>query len=98
MKHDNHATPRVRNGGDGGRARKRVLAKERGRHVFISQIQRDHGGGGGGGVRGWVWGERVGGAEPPLPPARPKTPPAKASQQWSTISNGFIEDYLRAQP
>lgn len=25
-------------------------------------------------------------------------PPSEASKQWSTIANGFIEDYLRAQP
>ena len=27
-----------------------------------------------------------------------KKPPSQASQQWSNIANGFIEDYLRAQP
>jgi uncharacterized protein (DUF885 family) len=27
-----------------------------------------------------------------------KRAPSQASQQWSTIANGFIEDYLRAQP
>jgi uncharacterized protein (DUF885 family) len=27
-----------------------------------------------------------------------KKPPSQASQQWANIANGFIEDYLRAQP
>jgi hypothetical protein len=27
-----------------------------------------------------------------------KRPPSQASQQWASIANGFIEDYLRAQP
>ena len=27
-----------------------------------------------------------------------KKPPSQASQQWSNIANGFIEDYQRAQP
>jgi uncharacterized protein (DUF885 family) len=34
----------------------------------------------------------------PQPAAPAKKPPSQASQQWSNISNGFIEDYLRAQP
>ena len=32
------------------------------------------------------------------PTASVKKPPSQASQQWSTIANGFVEDYLRAQP
>ena len=27
-----------------------------------------------------------------------KKPPSQASQQWATIANGFVEDYLRDQP
>src|SRR5882724_12892234 len=34
----------------------------------------------------------------PQTSAPAKKPPSQASLQWSNISNGFIEDYLRAQP
>jgi len=34
----------------------------------------------------------------PQPSAPAKKPPSQASQQWSSIANGFIEDYLQAQP
>jgi Bacterial protein of unknown function (DUF885) len=34
----------------------------------------------------------------PQPSAPAKKPPSQASQQWTNVSNGFIEDYLRAQP
>jgi len=34
----------------------------------------------------------------PQPSAPAKKPPSQASQQWTNLSNGFIEDYLRAQP
>jgi hypothetical protein len=32
------------------------------------------------------------------PPASAKKAPSQASQQWATLANGFIEDYMRAQP
>ncbi|HWJ35426.1 MAG TPA: DUF885 domain-containing protein [Steroidobacteraceae bacterium] len=34
----------------------------------------------------------------PQSSAPAKKPPSQASLQWANISNGFIEDYLRAQP
>jgi len=34
----------------------------------------------------------------PHPAAPAKKAPTQASQQWSSIANGFIEDYLQAQP
>jgi uncharacterized protein (DUF885 family) len=34
----------------------------------------------------------------PQPSAPAKKAPSQASQQWSSIANGFIEDYLQAQP
>jgi uncharacterized protein (DUF885 family) len=34
----------------------------------------------------------------PPPPAAAKKAPSQASQQWSNLANGFIEDYLRSQP
>src|SRR5712692_5100749 len=34
----------------------------------------------------------------PQTSAPAKKAPSQASQQWAAISNGFIEDYLRAQP
>jgi hypothetical protein len=34
----------------------------------------------------------------PQPSAPAKKAPTQASQQWSSIANGFIEDYLQAQP
>jgi len=40
----------------------------------------------------------VGCSQAPQPAAPAKKPPSQASQQWAAISNGFIEDYLRAQP
>src|ERR1700733_5769300 len=40
----------------------------------------------------------VGCGRPPPPAGPEKRPPSKASQQWMNLSNGFIEDYLRAQP
>ena len=40
----------------------------------------------------------VGCGPAPQPSAPTKKPPSQASQQWTTLSNGFIEDYLRAQP
>jgi len=40
----------------------------------------------------------VGCGQAPQPAAPAKKPPSQASLQWSNISNGFIEDYLRAQP
>ncbi len=40
----------------------------------------------------------VGCGQAPQPSAPAQKPPSQASQQWSTIANGFIEDYLRAQP
>src|SRR3984885_13451231 len=40
----------------------------------------------------------VGCGRPPPPAGPEKRPPSKASQQWINLSNGFIEDYLRAQP
>jgi hypothetical protein len=40
----------------------------------------------------------VGCGQSPQPSAPTQKPPSQASQQWSTTANGFIEDYLRAQP
>jgi uncharacterized protein (DUF885 family) len=40
----------------------------------------------------------VGCGQAPQPAAPAKKPPSQASQQWTNLSNGFIEDYLRAQP
>jgi uncharacterized protein (DUF885 family) len=40
----------------------------------------------------------VGCGQSPQPSAPAKKPPSPASQQWSTLANGFIEDYMRAQP
>jgi len=40
----------------------------------------------------------VGGGQAPQPAAPAKKPASQASQQWTNLSNGFIEDYLRAQP
>src|ERR1700736_208243 len=40
----------------------------------------------------------VGCGQAPQPSAPAKKPPSEASQQWANVSNGFIEDYLRAQP
>jgi uncharacterized protein (DUF885 family) len=40
----------------------------------------------------------VGCGQAPHPAAPAKKPPSQASQQWANLSNGFIEDYLRAQP
>jgi hypothetical protein len=40
----------------------------------------------------------VGCGQAPQPSAPAQKPPSQASQQWSTTANGFIEDYLRAQP
>ena len=40
----------------------------------------------------------VGCGQTPQPAAPAKKPPSQASQQWMNLSNGFIEDYLRAQP
>ena len=34
----------------------------------------------------------------PRSDATAKKPPSQASQQWNTIANGFVEDYLRGQP
>jgi uncharacterized protein (DUF885 family) len=34
----------------------------------------------------------------PQPSASAKKPPSRASVQWANTANGFIEDYLRAQP
>lgn len=34
----------------------------------------------------------------PQPQGPVKKPPSQASQQWTTLANGFIEDSLRAQP
>jgi uncharacterized protein (DUF885 family) len=34
----------------------------------------------------------------PQPSVPAKKPPSQASQQWTNIANGFVEDYLRAQP
>ncbi len=34
----------------------------------------------------------------PQPSAPAKKAPSQASQQWSSIANGFLEDYLQAQP
>ena len=34
----------------------------------------------------------------PPPATSAKKPPSQASQQWTTIANGFVEDYLRDQP
>ncbi len=45
----------------------------------------------------WVLG-LVGCGQAPHSTAPVKKPPSQASQQWSNIANGFIEDYLRAQP
>ncbi len=36
--------------------------------------------------------------EAPHPSAPAKKPPSQASQQWANVANGFVEDYLRAQP
>jgi hypothetical protein len=44
----------------------------------------------------WLVG-MVGCGQSPPPAAGPK-PPSQASQQWTAIANGFVEDYLRAQP
>jgi uncharacterized protein (DUF885 family) len=40
----------------------------------------------------------VGCNQAPQSSAPVKRPPSQASQQWADIANGFIEDYLRAQP
>jgi uncharacterized protein (DUF885 family) len=40
----------------------------------------------------------VGCGQAPPPSAPAKKPPSQASQQWTNLSNGFIEDYLQAQP
>ena len=40
----------------------------------------------------------VGCGQAPQPAAPAKKPASQASQQWTNLSNGFIEDYLRAQP
>jgi uncharacterized protein (DUF885 family) len=40
----------------------------------------------------------VGCGQAPQPSAPVKKPPSQASQQWMNLSNGFVEDYLRAQP
>jgi uncharacterized protein (DUF885 family) len=40
----------------------------------------------------------VGCGQAPQPAAPAKKPLSQASQQWMNLSNGFIEDYLRAQP
>jgi hypothetical protein len=40
----------------------------------------------------------VGCGQGPQPSAPAQKPPSQASQQWSTIANGIIEDYLQAQP
>ena len=40
----------------------------------------------------------VGCGQSPQPSAPAKKPLSQASRQWATIANGFIEDYLRAQP
>jgi hypothetical protein len=34
----------------------------------------------------------------PMPVALAKKPPSQASNEWKALSDGFIEDYLRAQP
>jgi len=49
-------------------------------------------------VAGLVLGGIVGCGQAPHPAAPAKKPPSQASQQWANLSNGFIEDYLRAQP
>ena len=50
------------------------------------------------GMAGLVLVGIVGCGQAPPPAAPAKKPPSQASLQWSNISNGFIEDYLRAQP
>jgi hypothetical protein len=40
----------------------------------------------------------VGCDQTPHSSAPAKKPPSQASQQWMSIANGFMEDYLRAQP
>jgi hypothetical protein len=40
----------------------------------------------------------VGCGQAPPTSAPAKKPPSQASQQWSTTANGFIEEYMRAQP
>jgi hypothetical protein len=38
------------------------------------------------------------GQQSPQPRAPAQKPLSQASQQWASIANGFVEDYLRAQP
>jgi Bacterial protein of unknown function (DUF885) len=40
----------------------------------------------------------VGCGQSPQPTIPAAKPPSQASQQWTAIANGFIEDYFRAQP
>jgi hypothetical protein len=40
----------------------------------------------------------VGCGQGPQPSATAKKPTSQASQQWSNLANGFMEDYLRSQP
>lgn len=49
-------------------------------------------------VAGLALAGMVGCGQAPQPAAPAKKPPSQASQQWTNLSNGFIEDYLRAQP
>jgi uncharacterized protein (DUF885 family) len=49
-------------------------------------------------VAGVVLAGMVGCGQSPQPTAPVKKPPSQASQQWANTANGFIEDYLRAQP
>jgi len=67
-----------------------MLAKRRGSHVFISQIRSV--------MVGLALAGMVGCGQAPQPSAPAKKPPSQASLQWTNLSNGFIEDYMRAQP
>ena len=69
----------------------KVLAKEKGESMSLSVRF-------GAVMAGLVLVGVVGCGQAPHPAAPAKKPPSQASQQWMNLSNGFIEDYLRAQP
>jgi hypothetical protein len=49
-------------------------------------------------VLAFLVGCMAGCSQSPQPSTPMKKPPSQASQQWTTVANGFIEDYFHAQP